>query len=187
MTELILLKDFLITGQLSCSSQWHELAACGEHEVKYLSLTCFNQDLAQDVFIFWVLQSVCAGWPWEGCAEQGEPQRVWWLVAEPGWPQGQVSAVQLYAEPCVDMPRLWHMLIVPWSYLHRVSWVSRASPLLRFCFSCFCEESPWPCWVYQGSAMRPGLRLLPSCIQSAQTWVWASEGSGEDWGACIRL
>lgn len=63
MTELILLKDFLIMGQLSCSNQQHELAACGEHEVKNLSLTCYNLDLAQDVLVFWVLQSACIGCP----------------------------------------------------------------------------------------------------------------------------
>lgn len=66
-------------------------------------------------------------------------------------------------------------LLVVWSYLHRFSVVSRASWLLSFCLSCSCGGVLGPVGVYLGSAMRPGLILLPLCIQTAQMWVWASE------------
>lgn len=98
---------------------------------------------------------------WEGSTSQG--------AAAPGWypdlPSAGLCTGSALCRTMYGLAQLQHMhgaLVI----------LTQIEPL---CCSGSAFPVPVRSVVYQGSAMRPGLRLLPSCIQSAQIWVWASQ------------
>lgn len=64
--------------------------------------------------------------------------------------------------------------------------MSRASLLLRFCFSCSCEECHWPCWGI-ARLCHEALPEATAIMHSKCTDKEHLRGPGEDWGACAAL